>query len=65
MLHLPLECTEGADETDGTQPTQPEPSKSAAPDWRTTVNLDRIGDADLRKRVIEMLETHQDMWTSG
>ena len=61
VLHLPFEGTEGADETDGLQPTQPEPSKSAPPDWRTTVNLDHIGDADLRKRVFGMLETHQDM----
>ena len=65
VLHFPFERTEKADETDGPQPTQPEPSKSAPPDWQTTVNLDDIGDADLRKRVIEMLETHQDMWTSG
>ena len=35
------------------------------PGWRNTVSLDHICDADLRKRVIEMLETHQDMWTSG
>ena len=61
VLHLPFGRTEEADETDGTQPTQPEPSKSAPPDWRTTVNLDHNGDADLRKRVIEMLEAHQDM----
>ena len=65
MLHLPFERTEEADETDGTQPTQPEPSKSAPPDWRTTVNLDHIGDADRQKLVIEILETHQGMWTSG
>ena len=65
LPHLPYEGTEKADETDGTQPTQPEPSKIAPSDWRTTVNLDHIGDADLRKRVMEMLETHQDMWTSG
>ena len=65
VLHLPFERTEEADETDGPQPTQPEPSKSAPTDWRTTVNLNHIGDADLRKRVIEMLETYQDMWTSG
>ena len=45
--HLPFERTEEADETDGTQPTQHEPSKSAPPDWRITVNLDHIGDADL------------------
>ena len=64
VLHQPFERTEVADETDGTQPTQPKPSKSAPPDWRTTVNLDHIH-ADLRKRVVEMLETHQDMWTSG
>ena len=65
VLHLPFERTEEADETDGPQPNQPEPSKSAPPDWRTTVNLYHIGNADLRKRVIEMLTTHQDMWTSG
>ena len=65
VLHMPFERTEEADETDGSQPTQPEPSKSAPPDWRTTVILDHIGDADLRKSVIEMLETYQDMWTSG
>ena len=65
VLHLPFERTEVADETDGIQPTHPEPSKSAPTDWRTTVNLEHIGDAGLRKRVIEMLETHQDMWTSG
>ena len=58
VLHLPFERTEEADETDGTQPNQPEISKSAPPDWQTTVNLDHIGDADLRKRVFEMLETH-------
>ena len=52
FLHLPFERTEEADETDGPQPTQPEPSKSAPPDWRSTVNLYHIGDADLRKRVI-------------
>ena len=65
MLHLPFERTRDADDTDGTQPTQPKPSKDCPPDWRTTVNIDRIDDADLRKRVIEMLQTHQDMWTSG
>ena len=65
MLHLPFERTEVADETKGILPSQPEPSKSAPPNWRPTVNLDHIGDAGLRKRVIEMLETHQDMWTSG
>ena len=65
VLHLPFERTEEAGETDGPQPTQSELSKSAPPDWRTTVNLNHIGDADLRKRVIEMPETHQDMWTSG
>ena len=65
VLHLPFERTEESDETDGLQPTQPEPSKNAPPEWRTTVNLDHIGDADLRKRVIEMLETHQDLWPSG
>ena len=61
MLHLLFERTEEADETDGTQPIQPESSKSAPPDWRTTVNFGHIGDADLQKRFIEMLETHQDM----
>ena len=65
VLHLPFERTEETEGTDGTQPTQPEPSKRAPPDWRTTVNLDHIGDADLPKRLIEMLETHQDMWKSG
>ena len=65
MLHLSFERTEVADGTDGIQPTQPESSKSAPTDWRSTVSLDHIGDARLRKRVIEMLETHQDIWTSG
>ena len=65
MLVLPYARTEEADETDGPLPTQPEPSKDAPPDWLTTVNLDHIGEADLRKCVIEMLETHKDMWTSG
>ena len=46
-------------------PLNPSYRKAHLPDWRTTVNLDHIGDADLRKRVIEMLETHQNMWTSG
>ena len=63
--HLPLQRTEKADDTNGRHPTQLEPSKSAPPDWRTTVNFDHIGVADLRKTVIEMLETHQDMWMSG
>ena len=63
--HLPFEGSKEAGETDGTQPTEPKPSKDCPPDWRTTVKLCHIDDADLRKRVIEMLETHQDMWTSG
>ena len=65
VLHLPFERTEEADEFNGPQPTQTEPSKSAPPDWQTTVSLYHIDDADLRKSVIGMLETHQDMWTSG
>ena len=32
VLHLPFERTEEACETDGPEPTQPEPSKSAPPD---------------------------------
>ena len=65
MLHFPFDRIEEADVSDGPQPTQPEPSKDDPPEWRTTVNLDHIGDADLRRRVIEMLETHKDMWKSG
>ena len=65
VLYLPFERTGEADETDGPQPTQTEPSRSAPPDRRTTINLDDIGDADRRQRVLEMLETHQNMWTSG
>ena len=65
MLQLPFERNEEADETNGPQPSQPKRSKNAPPDWRTTVNLDHIGDADLRKRVTEILETHPDMSTSG
>ena len=61
VLHLPCERTEDADKTEGPQSTQPEPLKNATPEWRTTVNLDHIGEADLQKRVVEMLETHQDM----
>ena len=65
VLHLPFERNKEADDTDGTQPTQPKPSKACPPDWRITVNLDHIDDADLRKRVMEVLETNQDMWMSG
>ena len=65
VLYLPFRRTEVADETDGTKPNESEPSKSPPPDWRTTVNLDRVCDAGLRKCVVEMLETYQDMWTSG
>ena len=65
MLLLTFERTEEADDTDGPQPTQPEPSRSTPPDWQSTVNLDHFGDVNVRKRVIEKLETHQDMWTSG
>ena len=46
MLQLPFERIERANETDGRQPTQAEPSKSVSPDWRTTVNVDHVGDAN-------------------
>ena len=65
VLHLQFERTEKAEKNDGTQPTQSVQSKSAPPDWLTNVNLDQIGEADLRERVIEMHETHQDMRTLG
>ena len=64
VLYLLFDRTKDVDDTDGTQPTQPKLSKDFPPDWRTTVNLDHIYDADLRKRVIEMRETHRDMRTS-
>ena len=33
VLHLPLERTKGANDTDGTQPIQPQPSEGVPPDW--------------------------------
>ena len=33
VLHLPFERTKDADDTDGTQPSQPKPSKDCLPDW--------------------------------
>ena len=38
------------------------PSPEAVPDWRNAVNLEHVGDSEMRNRIMNMLDKHSSMW---
>ena len=44
---------------------RPVPTKEGEPPWQDSVDLGHVDDPSLRKRILEMLDSHSEMWTPG
>ena len=57
----PLEVTALAAAAPYPRKAEP-PLPEAVPDWRNAVNLEHVGDPEMRNRIMNMLDRHSNMW---